>query len=96
LFFLLRALPNESSYPLFDGISSGLSIVAMWMLSQKYWQEWILWLIVEPLLIYIFVSQGLYASALLYVVFEVFCILGIVRWRKEWKSNTDSGSERQV
>ncbi len=86
-YFLLRALPNESSFPLLDGISSGLGIVAMWMLSQKYWQEWIPWLIVEPLLAYIFLRQGLYASALLYVIFEVFCILGLIRWRKEWKSD---------
>ena len=80
LWWLLRTL-GESQFPWLDGLSSSLSIVAMWMLSQKYWQQWILWLLVEPLMILLFYITGNYASALLYVVFEVFCVLGIVRWR---------------
>ncbi|MBR1784036.1 MAG: nicotinamide mononucleotide transporter [Bacteroidales bacterium] len=76
---------GESSQPLLDGFSSALSIVGMWMLSQKWWQEWICWLLVEPILIAMFLMaepQPLYASAALYVVFEVFCVLGIIRWRR--------------
>ena len=82
LWWLLR-LTGESSLPAIDGISSALSIVGMVMLAQKWWQEWICWLIVEPLLIVLFLHSGLYASAALYVVFEVFCVLGIIRWKKE-------------
>lgn len=81
LWWLLRTL-GESQYPVLDGVSSALSIMAMWMLSQKYWQQWILWLIVEPIMITLFWLTGNYASAVLYVVFEVFCIMGIVRWRR--------------
>ncbi|MBR1835530.1 MAG: nicotinamide mononucleotide transporter [Bacteroidales bacterium] len=81
LWWLLGTL-GESQFPWLDGISSALSIVAMWMLSQKYWQQWILWLVVEPLMILLFYITGNYASALLYVVFEVFCVLGIIRWRR--------------
>ena len=81
LWWLLRTL-GESQYPVLDGVSSALSIMAMWMLSQKYWQQWILWLIVEPIMITLFWLTGNYASAVLYVVFELFCIMGIVRWRR--------------
>ena len=81
LWWLLRTL-GESQYPVLDGVSSALSIMAMWMLSQKYWQQWILWLVVEPIMITLFWLTGNYASAVLYVVFELFCIMGIVRWRR--------------
>jgi nicotinamide mononucleotide transporter len=74
---------RESQYPLIDGISSALTIVAMVMLAHKWWQQWFLWMLVEPLMIAIFWLTGNYASVVLYVVFEVFCILGILRWRKE-------------
>ena len=79
--WLLKAV-GETQLPLVDGLSSALSIVAMWMLSQKYWQQWILWLIVEPLMIVLFLTTGNYASALLYAVFEVMCVLGLRRWRR--------------
>lgn len=81
--FLLIHLPNESSHPVIDGISSALNIVGMLMLAQKWWQQWFCWLLVEPMMIYLFQSSGNYASVLLYIVFEVFVILGIIRWRKE-------------
>jgi len=74
---------RESQYPLIDGISSALTIVAMVMLAHKWWQQWFLWMLVEPLMMAIFWLTGNYASVVLYVVFEVFCILGILRWRKE-------------
>ena len=74
---------NESQYPLLDGISSALTIVGMLMLAHKWWQQWFCWMIVEPMMIVIFILTGNYASAVLYAVFEVFCILGLIRWRKE-------------
>ena len=41
------------------------------------------WVVVEPMMIAIFILTGNYASAALYAVFEVFCILGVIKWRKE-------------
>ena len=84
LWWVLQTL-GESQIPWLDGISSVLSVVAMWMLSQKYWQQWIFWLLVEPLMITLFWLTGNYASAILYIVFEVVCVLGIIRWYKQAK-----------
>ena len=64
------------------GISSALSIVGMWMLAQKWWQQWFCWMIVEPLMVVLFWMGGNYASALLYVIYEVFCVLGLISWRR--------------
>ena len=72
---------HESRYPLLDGISSALTIVAMLMLAHKWWQQWFCWMLVEPLMIAIFWLTGNYASVVLYVVFEAFCVLGLLRWR---------------
>jgi nicotinamide mononucleotide transporter len=73
---------GESQYPWLDGISSALSIVGMWMLAQKWWQQWFCWMIVEPLMVVLFWMGGNYASALLYVIYEVFCVLGLISWRR--------------
>ncbi|MCR4659507.1 MAG: nicotinamide riboside transporter PnuC [Bacteroidales bacterium] len=74
---------DHSQYPLLDGISSALTIVGMLMLAHKWWQQWFCWMLVEPLMIALFILTGNYASAVLYAVFEVFCILGVLKWRKE-------------
>lgn len=74
---------HESRYPMLDGISSALTIVGMLMLAHKWWQQWFCWMIVEPLMMNLFWLTGNYASVALYGVFEVFCILGMIKWRKE-------------
>ncbi len=74
---------RESQQPWVDGLSSAISIVGMFMVSQKWWQQWICWMVVNPLMIYLFYVSGNYASAILYVVFEIFCIFGIIAWRRK-------------
>ena len=38
-------------------------------------------------MVVLFWLGGNYASAVLYVVYEVFCILGIISWYKKYKAN---------
>lgn len=83
LWWLLDVL-GESDYPALDGISSAVTIVGMWMLAQKWWQQWFCWMIVEPLMVALFWMGGNYASAVLYVIYEVFCILGAISWRRQY------------
>lgn len=82
LFYWLLPLLGESNKPLLDGLSASLGIVGMWMLSQKYWEQWLFWLVSEPILAYIYFSTGYTASAVMYVIYEVFVIMGIIRWKK--------------
>lgn len=83
VFRWLLGLLGESNMPWLDGLSAALGIVGMWMLSQKYWQQWFFWLVSEPILAYIYLSTGYTASAVMYAVYEVFCIMGVIRWKKE-------------
>lgn len=82
LFYWLLSLLGEATKPVLDGLSAALGIVGMWMLSQKYWEQWLFWLISEPILAYIYFSTSYTASAVMYVVYEVFVIMGIIRWKK--------------
>lgn len=82
LFRWLLPLLGEATMPLLDGLSAALGIVGMWMLSQKYWEQWLFWLVSEPILAYIYFATGYTASAVMYVIYEVFVIMGIIRWKK--------------
>ena len=81
-FWRLLGLLGESTLPLVDGLSSALNIVGMWMLARKYWQQWFAWLVVEPLMVGLCLASGLYASAAMYAVYEVFVVMGLLRWRR--------------
>ena len=78
---LLGAL-KESQQPWLDGLTSAISVVGMYMVSQKWWQQWFCWIVVNPIMVYLFFASGNYASSVLYIIFCIFCILGIIRWQK--------------
>ena len=95
LFRWLLPLLGEATMPLLDALSAALGIVGMWMLSQKYWQQWLFWLVSEPILAYIYFATGYTASAVMYLVYEVFCILGIVRWRRQSLNHSSNQTPKQ-
>lgn len=81
-FRFVLALLGETTMPWLDGLVAALGIVGMWMLARKYWEQWLFWLVSEPLLVYIYLHTGYTASAAMYAVYEVFCIMGIIRWKR--------------
>lgn len=74
---------EESQAPLLDGLTTSLSIVGMWMLARKYYQQWLCWLLVEPLTMVMCLAAGLWATAALYAVYTVVALLGYFKWKKD-------------
>lgn len=74
---------RESQVPLLDGLTTSLSIVGMWMLAKKYYQQWLCWLLVEPLTVLMCILAGMWPTAILYAVYTVVAVLGYFRWKKQ-------------
>ena len=74
---------TDSTVPWADAFTTALSVVGMWMLAKKYYQQWILWIIVEPLIIITSLQAQMYATAILYVVYTVIAIMGYIKWKRE-------------
>lgn len=84
-FFLLwYILENFSSDPMpcLDALMASLSMLATYWVANRFIQHWILWIVVDLLAAYIYLSQGLYATVVLYIVFTVSAIVGFFEWRK--------------
>ena len=87
LYWILSTL-TDSPVPVEDAFTTALSIVAMWMLAQKYLEQWILWIVVNIVSTILYFWKGLYPTGILFIVYVIVAILGYFRWRKEM--HTDS------
>lgn len=63
-----------------------LSVLAQFLLDRKQLKNWIIWIAVNVLSIYVYFSQHLYFTGWTYVVFLVNAFIGYSMWRKEYKS----------
>ena len=74
---------TDSRVPFFDSMSTALSIVAMWMLSRKLVEQWLVWLVVDMISVGLYLYKGIPITAMLYTLYCALAIAGYVRWRKQ-------------
>ena len=73
---------TDSKVPWIDGFTTALSIVAMWMLSRKYSEQWIAWIAVDVVSTILYVYKGLYFTSGLYALYAVIAYFGYMKWEK--------------
>ena len=73
---------TDAALPWLDALLTTTSLVAQWMMTRKILQNWILWIAVDIVYVPMFISQRLYATALLYAAFLVLAVMGFVEWRR--------------
>lgn len=74
-------------HPFWDSTMTVLSIMAMLLMTRKYVENWILWVVIDLISIAIFISQGVYVMAIEYIILTFIAINGTVVWLKSAKEN---------
>jgi nicotinamide mononucleotide transporter len=87
LYGILKTV-TDSPVPIGDAFTTAVSIVAMWMLAQKYLEQWLLWIVVNIVSTILYFWKGLYPTGILFIVYVIVAVLGYFRWRKEMILNT--------
>lgn len=78
---LLHAV--NGSAPLWDALTTALSLVAQYLLCRKRIENWFFWIAADVIYVPLYLSKQLPLTALLYGGFLVLCVIGWRRWRKE-------------
>ncbi len=78
----LRLVGGSASF--WDASTTSVSLGAQWLLNRKRLENWHLWILVDAAYVPLYVSRGLNLTALLYAVFLVMAVMGLVRWRAVW------------
>ena len=87
LIYLFLTHFTNSTVPFWDALTTALSVVAMWMLSRKLVEQWLVWLVVDMISVGLYLYKGIPITAALYVLYTVLAVAGYLRWRKEVQRN---------
>lgn len=80
---LWLARATDSPAPLADASVLTLSIAATWGQAQKLVESWWVWIAVDLISVPLYLSRGLYPTALVYVGFGALCVVGLRAWTRE-------------
>ena len=73
---------TDSDVAWFNGLTSALSIVGMYMLARKYIEQWWVWLVVDILSAGLYFYKGLHFTAVLYAAYAVIAVAGYMKWKR--------------
>lgn len=73
---------TDSTVPVLDSLTTAMSIVALWMLSRKYIEQWLVWLAVDAISCGLYIYKGIPFTAGLYGLYTILAVAGYMRWRR--------------
>lgn len=74
---------TDSSVPFWDAMTTAMSMVAMWMLSRKYMEQWLVWCAVDAITVGLYLYKGIPITAGLYALYTALAVAGYLRWRRQ-------------
>ena len=85
---------TDAAVPYVDSGLTVCSLIAQWMMSRKYLENWALWVTLDVVYIGVFIYRGLYLTSFLYAGFLVLASMGWIEWRRSWRA--EQGADHAV
>ncbi len=73
---------TDAALPFADSAVAGASIAAQILLSFRRVENWMLWVLIDMVAVWLYASRGLPLLAGLYAVFLVMSVMGLREWAK--------------
>jgi len=74
-------LPN-AALPFMDSALVTVSLIAQYMMTKKYLENWILWIVVDVFYVGMFIYKKLNLTAFNYLVYLGLAVVGYIAWRR--------------
>lgn len=79
IFFLLTSY-TDAELPWVDAFTTSFAFLATWLTARKVLENWIYWIAVDSLAVYLYLARGLELYALLSAVYTVMAAYGYIEW----------------
>jgi nicotinamide mononucleotide transporter len=73
---------TDAAVPYVDSALTVGSLLAQWMMTRKYLENWAIWVGLDVAYVAVFLNRDLRLTAFLYVVYGILAWRGLVEWRR--------------
>jgi len=73
---------TDAKLPWLDAPVTIFSVWATWLVIKKVLQNWLLWIVIDSVAIYIYMQRSLKITALLYALYTLLAVIGYFKWKK--------------
>lgn len=73
---------TRASWPLLDSLTTWFSLLATWLAAQAKLENWLYWIAIDGVLVFLFYAQGLPYISLQFLILIVIAAGGFIAWRR--------------
>jgi nicotinamide mononucleotide transporter len=78
---------TNSQLPIIDSFTTVFSIIANYMVIKKVVGNWLYWIVIDAVSVYLYFSRDLHLTSLLFIAYTFIAIFGYFAWMKKMKTN---------
>ena len=71
--------------PYIDSFTTCYSLSATYMVTKKILDNWIYWIIIDLISIYLYATRGYNLTALQYIIFTFLALFGFIAWNNQYQ-----------
>lgn len=85
--YLFDTFTNQAN-PYVDAFTTSYSLSATFMVTRKILENWIYWIVIDLVSIYLYAQRDYNLTAVQYLLFTILAVYGFIAWRQEYKKQT--------
>ncbi|PHO18278.1 nicotinamide mononucleotide transporter [Malaciobacter molluscorum LMG 25693] len=75
---------TTADYAYIDTFTTVFAIYSTYLLAKKVIENWIYWIIIDCISIYIYINKQFYLTAILFLIYTILAFIAYVQWKKEY------------
>ena len=74
---------TNAALPIIDSFTTIFSLFATYMVTKKILENWIYWIVIDIVSVYLYFSRDLKFTAGLFVAYTIIAVFGYLSWKKQ-------------
>jgi nicotinamide mononucleotide transporter len=79
---------TPASFPYLDTFTTVYAVFATYLVTQKVLENWLYWIVIDFVSIYLYIEKGLIPTTVLFVIFVIVAFYGYVKWLKVYRNTS--------
>jgi nicotinamide mononucleotide transporter len=75
---------TDARMPYIDSFTTWGSVITTYMVARKVLENWLYWIVIDGVSIFLYIDRELYQTAGLFVLYLVLAVIGYLAWRKAY------------
>ena len=78
---------TDSKMPIVDSFTTIFSIIATYMVTKKILENWLYWIVIDAVSVYLYFSRDLHLTSLLFIAYTIIAVAGYFAWLNNKTTN---------